>query len=275
MSASPPGAARLESLYTRALRLYPAAFRDAYAEPMRQSFRDALADSSFARRKLIPLVVRDLVTSLIKEHIAMLRETYSRPALLFNAVVLAGISTVLALALYVIPQQVLRTGADDPQIEMATNLAARLDFYGVTNGLQQGALVNSGSVVDMARSLSPFLIVYDDQGRALASNAQLDGQTPVPPKGVFDYVRTHGEERVTWTPVHGSRAVRIAAVVERVNGSQPGFVLAGRSLREVQARIAHVQNLAGLTWLAMLGLILVGTIAFGWMTRKTRMPTAA
>lgn len=264
--------ARLQALYARALRLYPAAFRNAYAEPMRQSFRDALADTSLARRNLIPLVIRDLVTSLIKEHTAMLRETYSRPALVFNALVLAGISTVLALALYVIPQQVLRTGADDPQVEMATNLASRLDFYGVTSGLQQGALVNGSSTVDMGRSLSPFLIVYDDQGRALGSNAQLDGQTPVPPKGVFDYVRTHGEERVTWQPVHGSRAVRIAAVVERVNGPQPGFVLSGRSMREVEARIGHVQNLAGLTWLAMLGMIFIGTLAFGWMTRAKPTP---
>jgi hypothetical protein len=273
MIASPIGPARLESLYSRALRLYPDAFRDAYTEPMRQSFHDAPADSSLARRKLIPLVLRDLVISLLKEHIAMLRETYARPALLFNAVVLAGMATVLALALYVIPQQVLRTGADDPQVQLATDLAARLDFYGVTSGLQQGALVNSGGVVDMARSLSPFLIVYDDQGRALGSNAQLDGQTPVPPKGVFDYVRTHGEERVTWQPVYGSRAVRIAAVVERVNGSQPGFVLAGRSMREVQARIGHVQNLAGLAWLAMLGFIAIGTLVFGWITRKKAVAT--
>jgi hypothetical protein len=256
--------ARLEAFYARALRLYPADFRAAYADPMLRSFRDALADNSIPHRTLIPLVLRDFVTSLIKEHFAMLRETYSRPVLLFNALVLAGISSVLALALYLIPQQVLRNDANDPQIEMATNLAARLDSYGVMGGLQQGALVGSG-VVDMARSLSPFLIVYDDQGRALGSNAQLNGQTPVLPKGVFDYVRTHGEERVTWRPGDG---VRVAAVVERVNGPQPGFVLAGRSLREVQANIQHIRNLAGLTWLGMLALITVGTLALGSVTRK-------
>lgn len=257
--------ARLEAIYACALRLYPAVFRRAYADPMLRSFRDALADNSIPRRTLIPLVARDLVTALIKEHFAMLRETYFRPILLFNALVLAGISSVLALALYLIPQQVLRNGANDPQVELATNLATRLESSGITNGLQQGALVNSGGVVDMARSLSPFLIVYDDQGRALGSNAQLNGQTPVPAKGVFDYVRTHGEERVTWRPGDG---VRVAAVVERVNGPQPGFVLAGRSLREVQANIHHIRNLAGLTWLGMLALITVGSFALGSMTRE-------
>lgn len=265
---------RLEIFYARALSLYPAAFRQAYSEPMRQSFRDSLRDPSFPRRKLIPLVIKDLVTSLIKEHFAMLRETYSRPALLFNALVLAGISTVLALALYAIPQQVLRNGANDPQIEMATNLAARLDVYGVTNGLQQGVLVNGGSVVDISRSLSPFLIVYDDQGRALGSNAQLDGQTPVPPRGVFDYVRNHGEERVSWQPVYGSHAVRIAAVIERVNGPQPGFVLAGRSLREVESREKHIWQMANFFWVVMLGLIVVGTAAFGWITRQKPVSVA-
>jgi hypothetical protein len=211
------------------------------------------------------------MTSLIKEYFAMVRDGYARPAIVFNALVLAGISTVLALFLYAIPQQVLRTGANDPQIEMATNLAARLDTYGVTGGLQQGALRNDGGTVDMERSLSPFLIVYNDKGQALESTAQLHGQTPTPPAGIFDNVRAHGEERVTWRP---ERGLRIAAVIERVNGSQPGFVLAGRSLREVQARIDHVQNLAGLAWLGMLGLILAGSMAFAWLTRKKAIAAA-
>ena len=94
---------------------------------------------------------------------------------------------------------------NDPQIAMATDLAALLNRYGVTDGLRQGALLQSGGVVDMARSLSPFLIVYNDQGQPLGSNAQLDGQTPTPPAGVFDYVRQHGEERVSWQPILGSQ----------------------------------------------------------------------
>lgn len=259
----------LEAWYGRALRLYPEEFRQAYSEPMGQAFRDALKDGSMGRGALLRLVMKDLMISLVKEHFAMVMQTYGRPALVFNALVLAGMATVLALALYAIPQQVLRQGADDPQVEMATNLAARLDLYGVNDGLLQGALMYSGPVVDVAHSLSPFVIVYDDQGRPLGSTAQLDGRTPTPPTGVFDYVRAHGEERVSWQPVLGSsRPVRIAAVVERVSGAQPGFVLAGRSMREVESRIDHVQNLAGLTWLGMMGLIVVGTVVFGWVTRR-------
>jgi hypothetical protein len=263
MMPAAPHAEGLERIYAQALRLYPARFRAAHGAAMRQTFRDALRDRSLSRRALIPLVLRDLLTSLAKEHLAMLRDTFLRPALLFNAVVLAAISTVLALALYSIPQQVLRQGANDPQIQLAGDLAARLE-----QGVAPAEAVPAGSV-DIARSLSPFVIAYDDQGQPLGSNAQLNGQTPTPPKGVFEYTRIHGEERISWQPVLGrEHGVRIAAVIERVNGPQPGFVLAGRNMREVEAREQQVEQMAGLAWIAMLGLIFLGTVAFGWTTRQ-------
>ncbi len=256
---------RIDRVYAFALRLYPERFRIAYAPAMLQAFRDVRADGSLSHGAFARLIFIDLFTSLAKEHLAMLREAFGRPALLFNAFVLAGVSTILGLALYAIPQQVLRQGANDPQIEMAGNLAVYLEKYGVNDGLSQGALTErGGAIVDMANSLSPFLIVYDDEGRALGSTGQLDGKSPAPPKGVFEYVRSHGEERVSWQPRPG---VRIAAVIERVSGAQPGFVLAGRSLREVEVREAQVGHMAGLAWIGMLGLILFGTAALGWFTR--------
>jgi len=262
MTQSVQDRTRLESLYALALRAYPTRFRQAYGASMRQAFRDAFSDTSLSRRTLIRLVFRDLVTSLIKEHLAMLLDTFARPALLFNAVILSALASGLALALYSIPQQVLRQGANDPQIALAGDLAAKLE-----QGVAPTAAVPA-AFVDMARSLTPFVIVYDDRGHPLASQAQLDGQIPVPPQGAFDYVRQHGEERVSWQPILGSvRGVRIAAVIERVNGPQPGFVLAGRNMREVESREQQVSKMAGLTWIGMIGVILLGTAAFGWYTR--------
>jgi hypothetical protein len=258
---------RLERFYAVAMHLYPPRFREAFAPAMRQAINDALNDRTLSRRTLVLVILKDLVVSLAKEHIAMLRDTFGRPGLVFNAVILAALATGLALALYTIPQQLLRLGANDPQIQLAGDLAAMLDRYGVTEGLRQGALFNSGAVVNMSRSLSPFLIVYNDQGQPLGSTAQLNGQTPTPPKGVFEYTRTHGEERLSWEPIAGSHDVRIAAVVVRVTGTQPGFVLGGRNMREVESRIALVGQLAALTWIGMLGVILVGTLVFGWYTR--------
>jgi hypothetical protein len=70
------------------------------------------------------------------------------------------------------------------------------------------------------------------------------------------------------------RGVRVAAVVERVDGAQPGFVLAGRNMREVEVREHLVGQLATLAWLAMLGLIFVATAAFGWFTRPRSLQSA-
>jgi hypothetical protein len=210
------------------------------------------------------------MTSLIKEHLTMLRETYARPALLFNAVILAGIATGIAFALYSIPQHLLRSGANDPQIQLATDAASLLE------GGAAPSIAVPAATVDIARSLAPFVIAYDDQGHPLASQAKLGGGIPVPPAGVFDYVRQHEEERVSWQPVLGRRGgVRIAAVVQRVSGAHPGFVLAGRSLREVEARIEDVEEMAGLTWLGMLTVILVGTAIYGWLTRPVLSPVAS
>jgi hypothetical protein len=53
---------------------------------------------------------------------------------------------------------------------------------------------------------------------------------------VFDNAREKGENRITWEPKEG---VRIAAVIKRFEGktaSTSGFVLAGRSLDEVEKR---------------------------------------
>ena len=256
---------RLMSLYAMAVRLYPRAFREVYGASLRQTFRDALDDRTLSRRALIPLVLRDLALSLAKEHLAMLRDTFGRPALIFNALVLAALATVLAQALYTIPQQVLRLGANDPQIALAADLAAKLE-----QGIAPADAVSPGSI-DIARSLTPFVIAYDDQGHPLASQARLDGAIPAPPSGVFDYVRQHGQDRLSWQPVRGTEhGVRIAAVVERVapSGSAPGgFVLAGRNMREVESREHLVGQLALLAWIAMLGLISVGTAAFGWYSR--------
>lgn len=270
MNQPAPSLSLLEICYARAMRLYPARFRAAYAEPMQRAMADALADAPRDGLRLAFLILSDLIHSLVKEHLRMLRDTCARPALLFNAVILSGIATILALALYGIPQQVLRNSANDPQIQMATDLAAKLEA-----GATAPNAVPAGDV-DMARSLAPFVIVYDEQGRPAAGQGKLNGGIPTPPAGVFDYVRQHGEERVSWQPVLGSgHGVRIAAVVEHVGGAHPEFVLAGRSLREVEMREEQISRMAGLAWLAMLGLIAVGTLGYGWMMRPPHhAPTA-
>ena len=80
------------------------------------------------------------------------------------------------------------------------------------------------------------------------ASAQLDGQIPELPKGVLDAARANGQNRVTWEPKEG---VRIAAVVTRYDG---GFVLSGRSLREVEKRTEMLSKEVMVVWVITLGI---------------------
>lgn len=151
---------------------------------------------------------------------------------------------------YTSVQQAYRQGANDPQIQMAEDAAAAL-----TNGGSADAVVPANRV-SLDQSLAPFLIVYDAKGTVLASSVTLDGQTPGLPDGVLDSAKQMGEDRITWQPRDG---VRIAAVIVPY---QNGFVLAGRSLREVEARVDQLTTFTGLAWLLALAATLA-VIAFG------------
>lgn len=175
---------------------------------------------------------------------------------------LVVVITAMCGLIYLSVQQALRHGANDPQIQMAEDAA---------DALSRGEPVESVlpvSQVDLSRSLAPFVIVFNDAGKPVASNGSLNGSIPAFPPGVFDYVRKNGEDRITWQPEPG---VRIASVVVGYTGTQPGFVVAGRSLREVEIREDQVQTLAGLAWIVtVLGsLIMVTLVEFVLSDRKT------
>ncbi len=161
---------------------------------------------------------------------------------------LVVVITLLCGINYVTGQQVLRISANDPQIEMAEDTASEL-----SNG-QSPEVVVPRAQVDIATSLAPFIAVYDDAGKAVASSGVLHDQVPTLPSGVFDYVRQNGEDRITWQPEPG---VRIATVVTRISGARPGFVMAGRSLRQVENRETQLELLVGAGWVVTCGAALV------------------
>ena len=150
---------------------------------------------------------------------------------------------------------------DSRQIQMAEDAAAAL-----AAGREPQSLLPSGQV-DIAASLAPYLVIFDDAGEPIATSAMLDGQAPRLPRGVFDYVRRHGEDRITWQPRPG---VRSAIVVTRINGERPGFVLAGRSLREVEKRERQLTATVGLAWVAALAGSFVATVVLGLIWHRVR-----
>lgn len=169
---------------------------------------------------------------------------------------LAALATGLCGLVYLSAQQGLRAGANDPQIQLAEDAAAALA------GGAAPAAQAPGGPVNVADSLAPFVMVFDAQGALLASSGQLHGAPPALPAGVLDYVKAHGEDRVTWQPEPG---VRIASVVTAYTGASAGFVLAGRSLREVEKREDQAMGLAALAWAACLAATLAAVVLFEWV----------
>ncbi len=168
------------------------------------------------------------------------------------AVAVTGLSALV----YGSVQQVLRQDANDPQIQMAEDAAAALK-----SGASPASLAPS-THVDIARSLAPFLLLYDTNGKPTAGSGLLDGSLPDYPLGALEAARSSGENRVTWQP---RPDVRIASVAVPYDG---GYVVAGRSLREVERREAQMQTIAFIAWSVTLLACLAVAAAAGFLPEK-------
>lgn len=162
-------------------------------------------------------------------------------------IILAVVVTIVFGTIYLAVQQNYRLSANDPQVQISESTANML-----SQGQDLTAMMPEQKA-DLNKSLAAFIIVYDDAQNPTISSAQLDGQIPELPKGVLDAALEHGQNRVTWQPKEG---VRIASVVTRFDG---GYVLAGRSLREVESRIGLLGKEVGLGWLAAIIAAFLGT----------------
>ena len=149
-----------------------------------------------------------------------------------NWLPLALTITCVSGLIYVAVQQSIRMGANDPQIQLAHDAAAAL-----ANGSTPESVTAALTPIDMTTSLAPYLLVFDDSSALTASTATLRGSAPVLPSGVFAYTRLHADDRITWEP---APSVRQAIVMVYHGGTHPGFVLAGRSLKEIENREANL-----------------------------------
>ncbi len=158
---------------------------------------------------------------------------------------LAVVIVIFSGLVYAAVQQNFRMSANDPQIQVAEDVALAV----TTGQAPPESIVPAQPTADMAKSLSTFLVIYTATGTPIGASVALDGKLPVPPSGVFDSVKQHGEDRFTWEPKPG---LRIAAVVTQYSGPQSGYVLVGRSLREVEIREANLELMAAVAGVAAL-----------------------
>lgn len=163
------------------------------------------------------------------------------------------IVTLFAGLVYAAVQQNYRMNANDPQIQLAEDLSITL-----ANGEPAPTLGINDPKVDLVHSLAIFFSVFDETGKLIVSSADLNGNAPVPPQGVFDSARKNEQNRFTWQP---EKDIRIATVIVHYKTEKAsGFILVGRSLREVEKREDTLTKQVAAAWLA--SILLIGVTMF-------------
>jgi hypothetical protein len=172
--------------------------------------------------------------------------------ILWKWLFVAFIVTVLSGLSFLLAQQTVRQAANDPQIQIAED---------VSESLKQGAdptMLGEPSM-DIAQSLSPYVVIYDADGKPIANTGTLDDQAPQIPTGLFDQVKKDGRAIVTWQPKADVRQAIVVTSFTQEKGS--GFVMVGRSLREVELREHQLLKLTFTVWL----FLLVTTLFWIWL----------
>jgi hypothetical protein len=183
----------------------------------------------------------------------------------FNAwLPLAVVIVIFSGLAYAAVQQNYRQSANDPQIQIAEDIADAIN----TGKAQPDSIVSPEPTADISSSLATFAAIYSATGTPVGSSVSLDGKLPTLPSRIFDYARLHKEDHLTWQPKAG---VRIAAVVVYFGGANPGFVLVGRSLREIEIREGQTELMSGLAGIIALVLTFIVMLYFTNKAMKPRV----
>ena len=171
----------------------------------------------------------------------------------------AAAASVLAFTVYIVAQQVQRSGANDPQLQIAHDAVVAL------NGGTAPTRVVTQPTVDVATSEAPWIVVYGPDGVALASSGTFEGHTPEMPDGVLADAQ-HDERVFSWEPRDGLRFATVATPY------QGGVVVVARSLAEVERRESTTLAIAAGGWLLALVAAAVGALGGVWLRDRAVQP---
>ena len=123
-------------------------------------------------------------------------------------------------------QIVIREQANEPQRQMIDTFAAELRQS--TGDLS----IASHPKIDVASSQAPFVIVYDESKRVVASDAVLHETYPRIPDGVLAATDNGQINAITWNP---EGKIRLATVVQQVSARGHNYyILSARSLASAE-----------------------------------------
>lgn len=186
-----------------------------------------------------------------------------RRAVVISIPLIIGLTGVF-ICVYLATQQNYRQSANDPQIQIAEQMASL-----VAGGESFTNLIGSQSPIDISTSVGTWLTEYDSKGTPLVSNGLLEGAMPKLPAGVFDTgtwsaqkkweAPSGPETRITWQP---NKSVRQAVVLVRYTDAKGtvGFVAVGRSLKTTEERIIGLGVNVLLAWVVTLVGVLISIV---------------
>lgn len=169
----------------------------------------------------------------------MVRFSKQTMGLLFRVWIIVAICmTICTLMIYMGLQQYNRMSANESIAQIA---------YEFANSLENNKDNNLAlPMIDLQKSLSPFVILFDANNQPLQTNAKLGDTKPLPPVGILEVAKKYGESRVTWEPAKG---FRFATVTVYFNKIKTGYVLAGKSLYEAETRMTLIGRLIFTIWI--------------------------
>ena len=153
-------------------------------------------------------------------------------------IIIICIVTFNCLLVYIVAQQTLRLGANELPAQFAIETSIELQ-----NSKSIDEIIQKEKV-DISKSLSTFVMIYDGNKNLVASSGIMDSIDPTYPKGVLEYVDKNNESRVTWQPREGFRFASVAIKYEN------GYIVAAKSLSETENLIDKIGEMIVLVWLA-------------------------
>ena len=169
----------------------------------------------------------------------------------------AFVVSILILFVTVSIRSYVRTSVNEQLIVVTENLAADMFRNDVPS-----APLPSAEVVDVERSIAPFVILYDSNGQPTDGTGKLNDTFPGLPQKITEHARTHSEYRLDWKPQANTRLAIVVRYYQ--NDQRAGFVLAGKNLRETNNQLSRLYILSAATW----AITLVGMLMLTRMTLK-------
>jgi hypothetical protein len=162
---------------------------------------------------------------------------------------IVGSVTLTLGAAYSMGQQSARLAANDAPASLAESSKKLLE-----SGSDPSEVI-SKQQANLRTDNWPFTIVTDSSRHVLASSAVLDGKTPLPPAGVFDYTSAHGTDKITWQPDNNVRLAIYSTTYK--SGSGSGYIISGQSLKQTEDRISRLTLIAFVAWVIIVSWISV------------------